>query len=61
MVRIGAFAEEFPAGKGLIHLDNVQCSGTEQNLTECQHNGIGIHDCVHSKDAGVACSSGMYS
>uniref|UniRef100_A0A1X7TDK3 SRCR domain-containing protein n=2 Tax=Amphimedon queenslandica TaxID=400682 RepID=A0A1X7TDK3_AMPQE len=37
----------------VIHLDNVQCLGTEQLLTNCTHSTT--HNCGHSKDAGVAC------
>ena len=32
------------------------CSGTESSLTQCLHEGIGMHDCIHSEDAGVICS-----
>uniref|UniRef100_A0A1X7SJ47 SRCR domain-containing protein n=1 Tax=Amphimedon queenslandica TaxID=400682 RepID=A0A1X7SJ47_AMPQE len=43
----------FGQGNGSIHLDNVQCLGTEQLLTNCTHSAT--HNCGHSKDAGVAC------
>lgn len=45
-----------------IWLDNLQCSGTEQSLIDCRHNGIGIHNCRHGvKDAGIVCQQGMAS
>ena len=42
----------------LYHLDEVNCDGTEANLTECEHNEIGIADCsVSSEQPGVICYS----
>ena len=44
-----------------FHLDNVQCSGNESTLSECDHQGIGFHDCNQgSEEAGVICSSKTY-
>ena len=42
-------------GTGSILLDNVECSGTEQFLTNCTH--LSTHNCGHSEDAGVTCST----
>ncbi|XP_026310874.1 HHIP-like protein 1 [Piliocolobus tephrosceles] len=48
---------EFGQGGSLpILLDNVRCAGWERNLLECQHNGVGTHNCEHDEDAGVVCS-----
>ncbi len=45
----------FGQGKGRIWLDNVRCLGTEDSLMECDHNGLGNHNCRHWEDAGVGC------
>ena len=42
-------------GTGRILLDNLLCNGRETRLIDCPHNGIGVHNCVHSKDAGIKC------
>ncbi|XP_026203232.1 scavenger receptor cysteine-rich type 1 protein M130-like isoform X2 [Anabas testudineus] len=46
----------FGEGTGQIWLDDVDCSGSESSLSECQHRGFGNNKCSHSKDAGVICS-----
>ena len=48
----------FGPGAGFTFLDNVGCTGNETNLTQCRHNGLGVHDCLPSQDAGVFCNSG---
>ena len=46
---------QFGAGNGTIYLDNVGCSGSENNLTSCfyVYNVTCAND--HSQDAGVRC------
>uniref|UniRef100_A0A3Q2VX95 SRCR domain-containing protein n=1 Tax=Haplochromis burtoni TaxID=8153 RepID=A0A3Q2VX95_HAPBU len=44
-------------GRGLIWLDDVGCFGNESSLTDCRHNGLGIHDCLHRHDANAICES----
>ncbi len=46
----------FGPGNGSIWLDAVKCSGSERNLTQCPHSGLGNRTCNHSQDAGVVCS-----
>ena len=41
---------------GSILLDEVNCTGEESQLLECEHGGIGVHDCSHYQDAGAKCT-----
>ncbi|XP_014908659.1 uncharacterized protein LOC106960198 isoform X2 [Poecilia latipinna] len=46
----------FGEGTGQIWLEEVNCTGSESSLTDCQHPGFGTHKCKHNEDAGVICS-----
>ena len=43
-----------PPNRSII-LDNIVCTGTEENLSECDHNGVGVNNCDRSEEAGVEC------
>ena len=45
----------FGEGDGQIWLENVACTGTEESLGMCVHDGIANQDCTHAMDAGVTC------
>ena len=38
-------------------MDELNCLGTEINLSECPFDGYGFNDCEHSEDAGVICDT----
>ena len=55
----------FGEASDLIHtlLDNLQCTGNEESLLECNSSSnllIGQSDCSHSEDASVNCE-GTYT
>ncbi|XP_042072714.1 deleted in malignant brain tumors 1 protein, partial [Haplochromis burtoni] len=47
----------FHAETEKIWLDNVNCSGNESSLNECQHSEFGRHKCGYDRSAGVICSN----
>ncbi|XP_069059211.1 lysyl oxidase homolog 3 isoform X2 [Pleurodeles waltl] len=44
-------------GMGPIHMNEVQCVGTEKSLWSCQYKNITEEDCEHSEDASVRCNT----
>ena len=49
----------FGQGSGPISLIYVSCDGTEDNLVDCAHGGLGDYSfCGHGRDADAICYSG---
>ena len=47
----------FGEGTGTIWMDNVQCTSTDNCLGNCTFNGFANHNCRHSEDVSVTCST----
>uniref|UniRef100_A0A8C1JGE8 SRCR domain-containing protein n=1 Tax=Cyprinus carpio TaxID=7962 RepID=A0A8C1JGE8_CYPCA len=54
-VSVSGQGEPYGQGTGLIHMDELNCTGKERSLWECPAITNG-HDCGHKEDAGVVCS-----
>jgi len=48
-------SNRYGAGTGRIWLDDVQCNGSETDISKCPHNGWGSHNCYHGEDVSVRC------
>ena len=48
----------FGPGSGRVWLSDVDCSGSEFNIDQCQHSGWGQTSCSHREDAGAICYQG---
>lgn len=46
---------QFRGGTGTIVYDDLVCTGSEEDLLDCQYLGPDKSDCDHSEDVGVTC------
>nr|XP_039251115.1 deleted in malignant brain tumors 1 protein-like [Styela clava] len=51
-----ATANEFGSGTGRIWLSQVQCTGYEEDIGLCEHEGWGTVSCGHDTDTSVCCT-----
>lgn len=51
------YGQPFGQGTGPIHMEGVECQGNESSILQCNHSGLGTHDCDHSRDVSVNCTS----
>ena len=49
----------FGLGAGPVWLSGLQCTGNEERISQCTHDGWGLGGCGHEEDAGVMCT-GMF-
>jgi hypothetical protein len=57
LIAVARSSSYFGRGYGRIWLDDVKCVGTEDDILNCSHRGIGVHNCSHGNDASVSCKS----
>ena len=56
------FKESSPFGYGFsgddFAVDNLECTGRENSIDECEHNGWNVEDCSKNEWAAVQCYQG---
>lgn len=43
----------------LTGFDYVNCTGTEEYISECDHGIWGVHNCASSTDVAISCFTGQ--
>lgn len=39
-----------------ILMDDVTCTGSEDNILKCKMSVIGVNDCFHDEDVSIVCT-----
>lgn len=55
-VRDSHASDLFVPGTGRIWYDDVECTGSEATLSDCEKREVGVHNCAHFEDVAVVCS-----
>ena len=50
-----AMYRQYTEGVWPIHINDLNCTGSEKSVWECPHNGIEGYSCYHYQDASVMC------
>jgi len=46
---------KYGPGSGNIWVDNLQCSGTENDILDCNGAIFTTHNCGHNEDVSISC------
>ena len=47
----------YSRGTGAIWLDDVNCPNMRTPLLQCSHRSFGSHNCIHSEDVALMCTT----
>ncbi|XP_076455166.1 scavenger receptor cysteine-rich domain-containing protein DMBT1-like [Babylonia areolata] len=51
----------YPAGTGIIWMDDVRCLGNETSLDDCRHQPLGTSNCGHNEDVAISCGTSIHN
>ena len=51
---------KFTTTTGPIHLDGVDCAGTEKHILDCPRLRGKIHNCGHGEDVAIKCKAPVH-
>ena len=49
------YYEDFDVNQVHYWLDDVECTGNESYLIDCQHGPLGVHDCAKHERVAIIC------
>ena len=56
-----AIRDSFTEGTWYIHINDLNCTGTESSLWNCPMNGLIGYSCYHYDDAAVVCQCELFT